>query len=237
MESVNERVARTALERDLRPTTVASYKRLLQRLPDFDNVYEFLLSIENPNTKRSTIIALRSVYGLDLRIPKALPRKYDLASDDTYRLALMLTPHTARGLLMLDAGLRLGEACAVTADSLTDRWLTVANQIQSKRLVPVKGTVGRIGVPATLVPVIQGLTETADPDCVRESLRRAGHKVGISLNPHQLRHAYLTKLVNSNVPLPVIQRQARHSDVQTTLRVYYQCNDAGVLGFLDGLQP
>lgn len=53
-------------------------------------------------------------FGWPLKIPKGLPRRYDLPSEDTLRLALMTSPHEPRGLLMMYAGLRLGECCAIT---------------------------------------------------------------------------------------------------------------------------
>ena len=240
LDKLNVLISRVALDKQLRPSTVGSYRRLLRALPDYPDVYAFVLSIENLNTRRATIIAVRSVLGVSIKIPKALPRHYELASDDTYRLAIMLSKYSHRGLLMYEGGLRVGEACAVTSKSLDGRWLRVDRQVQTLNgkdtLTQVKGTVGRVAVPMSLVPVIEGLDSLDNPACVRESLRRAGKKVGISLNPHQLRHAYLTKLVNAGVPLPVIQRQARHSDISTTLRTYYNMNDKSVLGMLDSLE-
>lgn len=233
-------ISKAAIDKQLRPSTVASYRRLLRNLPDFETAYEFVLSIENMNTRRATVIALRSVLGINMKIPKALPRTYELASDDTYRLAIMLSKYSHRGLLMYDAGLRVGEACAVTSKSLDGRWLKVDRQVQTLNKVDtitqVKGVVGRVAVPVSLIRVIQSIETVDNPACVRESLRRSGKKVGISLNPHQLRHAYLTKLVNAGVPLPIIQRQARHSDISVTLRTYYNMNDESVLGMLDRLE-
>ena len=37
---------------------------------------------------------------------------------------------------------------------------------------------------------------------------------------HAFRHGLATELANASVPLPVLQRQMRHADVRTTLRVY-----------------
>jgi integrase len=48
-------------------------------------------------------------------------------------------------------------------------------------------------------------------------------KLGIptqSTGLHAFRHGLATELVESNVPLPVVQSQLRHADVTTTLRVY-----------------
>jgi integrase len=80
-------------------------------------------------------------------------------------------------------------------------------------------------VPLWLAERLAGLDGTERPGSVRESLRRAGRRVGIDLNPHQLRHYYATTLLERGVPLVVVSRQLRHSDIATTLRTYAQAND------------
>ena len=37
---------------------------------------------------------------------------------------------------------------------------------------------------------------------------------------HAFRHGLATELVDSNAPLPVVQKQMRHADIATTLRIY-----------------
>jgi integrase len=74
--------------------------------------------------------------------------------------------------------------------------------------------------------LVHDASNHAHPAAVRESLRRAGHKVGLHLNPHQLRHWYATTLLSRGVPLIVVSRQMRHSDPSVTLRTYAQANDA-----------
>ena len=107
---VRDRLYAVALERDLRKSTVIEYKRCLTRVGvldrevgdvDLEVVTEALWNINNPNTRRCTAIALRAVLGLPIRIPKAIPRTYNLPDEDTLRLALMTSPHEVRGLLMM----------------------------------------------------------------------------------------------------------------------------------------
>lgn len=237
---VQDRLYAVALERDLRKSTVIEYKRCLNRLGILDRevgevgleaVSEALWDISNPNTRRNTAIALRAVLGLSVRIPKAVPRRYNLPDEDTLRLALMTSPHEARGLLMMYAGLRLGEACAITRKDVRGDRLTVDKQVQALRetgkptvlhITQVKTVEGDIVIPAFLAERVALLTETAKPDGVRESLRRAGKRVGIALNPHQLRHWYATTAIERGVPIMVVSRQLRHSDIATTLRTYTQ---------------
>lgn len=241
MATGQQRLMVAAVERDLRRSTVWNYERLLARVGalDVDAVQEDVLprlyDIDSPNSRRATIIALRTVYGWRLKAPKAVPRRYVLPDEDTLRLALMTSPHEARGLLMMYAGLRLGEACAITAKDLDGDRLTVDKQVTALHKAgvptrvttgPTKGSVGVVVIPWWLAPMANSLTGTEHPDNVRESLRRAGRKVGISLNPHQLRHWYATTMIQRGVALPVVTAQMRHSDIAVTLRTYVQ-TDAG----------
>ena len=248
---VHDKLTQVALSKGLRQSTVLSYERLLNRMdllsmdltrvsqPD---VMERLWTIDNPNTRRAAVIAIRSVFGWSIKIPKGVPRRYNLPDEDTLRLALMTSPHEARGLLMMYAGLRIGEACAITHKDLDGDRLRVDKQVQTlhrtgapsvTRLGPVKTSEATVIVPGSLVPVIYSLAVTAKPDAVRESLRRAGKKVGISLNPHLLRHWYATTLLERGAPMALVSRQMRHSDVAVTLRVYAQVKDSDVHRYLD----
>lgn len=239
---VQDRLYAVALERDLRKSTVIEYKRCLRRVGVLDvdesevsmeALTEALWEIQNPNTRRNTAIAIRAVLGFPIRIPKAVTRRYNLPDEDTLRLALMTSPHEIRGLMMMYGGLRLGEACAVTRVDVNDDRLTVDKQIQALRetgkptvihTTRVKTVEADIVIPRWLAERVESVTKTAKPDGVRESLRRAGRRVGIGLNPHQLRHWYATTALERGVPMMVVSRQLRHSDVATTLRVYTQHN-------------
>ncbi len=238
--TVRERLHAIALDRGLRQSTVLSYERLLGRMDLLDRApdevsqseaLDALWTIDNPNTRRAAVIALRSVFGWRIKIPKGVPRRYDLPDEDTLRIALMTSPHEARGLLMMYAGLRIGEACAITSSDVAGDRLRIDKQVQmlhqtgkptQVRLGPVKTNVADVVIPHWLTPIVQSLDDTAKPDVVRESLRRAGLKVGIKLNPHLLRHWYATTLISRGVPLNVVSEQMRHSDVGVTLRTYSQ---------------
>ena len=51
-------------------------------------------------------------------------------------------------------------------------------------------------------------------------LRRLGIPCAARVGLHAFRHGLATELVESNVPLPIVQKQLRHADVTTTLRIY-----------------
>lgn len=243
---VSERLYAVAMERGLRQSTMLSYERLLRGIGMLDRdftevtescVLEALWQLDNPNTRRATVIAVRTVFGFSIKIPKGVPRRYDLPDEDTLRLALMTSPHEARGLLMMYAGLRIGEACAITYKDVSGDRLSVDKQMQmlhrtghptTLRMSAVKTSEASIVIPWHLAEVVNSLNDTAKPDVVRESLRRAGRKVGINLNPHMLRHWYATELLKRGIPLSLVSKQMRHSDVVVTLRTYSQHNDGQI---------
>lgn len=242
---VVDRLFAVALERDLRKSTVIEYKRCLVRVGvseldesevSLESVTEALWNISNPNTRRNTAIAIRAVLGYQIRIPKPVSRRYNLPDEDTLRLALMTSPHEIRGLLMMYGGLRLGEACAITRTDVNGDRLRVDKQVQALRetgkptivhITQAKAFEDDIVIPLWLTERLREVTETAKPDGVRESLRRAGKRVGINLNPHQLRHWYATTALERGVTLMVVSKQLRHSDVSTTLKVYAQHDATG----------
>ncbi len=86
------------------------------------------------------------------------------------RLALMTSPHEVRGLLMMYAGLRIGEACAVTMQSVSRRpayaWTSRSSQLHRTghptitRIGPVKTSEATFIIPHWLT----GLTLTLQRD-------------------------------------------------------------------------
>jgi len=239
-QTVRERLNQVALERDLRPSTRIAYQRAMTQLGILDEpvatvtqqqVTDALWALSNPNTRRGAAIAARSILGFNLKIGKSVPRRYQLPDEDTLRLALMTSPHEVRGLLMMFCALRLGEACAITRADLSGDRLRVARQIQALRetgkativrVTETKTPAAQVVIPGWLAERVQGLTETAKPDGVRESLRRAGARVGIKLNPHQLRHWSITTMIERGLPLELVRQQARHSDISITLSHYQE---------------
>jgi integrase len=241
---------KVAQEKGLRQSTVFSYRRLLTRLQIVDDsltleeIQERLLAIDNVNSRRAAAIACRSILNLPgLRIPKGVPRRYDLPSEDTLRMALMMSRYEIRGLIMMYAGLRLGESCAITAKSRRGDRLHVDRQVTElyasaaqtggeaehvRRLAPVKTNESDVIIPHWLCPLVDSLDGTDGPGAVRTNLYNAGQKLGIALNPHQLRHWYCTTALARGVPLILVSKQMRHSDVAVTLRSYSQSKDEDI---------
>jgi len=61
---------------------------------------------------------------------------------------------------------------------------------------------------------------------IRVLARRYGQRAGLikRVSPHMFRHALATNLLGKGCPLPFVQRQLRHSKIETTMR-YLHLND------------
>ena len=237
-----------ATQRNLRESTKYNYRRQLLRIGVVDDslskaeLESRLFEVNNVNTRRATVIAIRSVLGHNIKLPRQQNKRVVLPTEDQLRFALMCSKYEVRGLLMAYAGLRIGEACAVTHNQLSGDRLLVdrqvlqfhsgndpdGNSVAFCRLAPVKTNEATIVVPHWLSPMIEGLTEIDRPNRVRANFRYLSRKHGITMNPHALRHWYATTLLDRGANMKLVSQQLRHSDVATTLRTYAQTNDEDV---------
>jgi hypothetical protein len=150
--------------------------------PDVQTVQDAIRTIDNPNTCRAAIIAVRSVTGLKIKIPGGVPRRCDLPDEDTLRLALMTSPHKPRGLLMMYAGLRVGEACEITTTDVSGDRLMVARQVvevhhtgkpTTQRIGPVKTHESIVVIPHWLTDIVLSLNVSLVVTC--EPCRRLAY--------------------------------------------------------------
>ncbi|MFN3871127.1 MAG: tyrosine-type recombinase/integrase [Aquificaceae bacterium] len=51
---------------------------------------------------------------------------------------------------------------------------------------------------------------------------RLSHKLGIPFSIHSFRHTYITNLVNAGFPAEIVKEFAGHSNVKTTIDIYYR---------------
>ncbi|MCX4577956.1 site-specific integrase [Streptomyces sp. NBC_01571] len=236
--TIGEFASHALSTRLVRQSTLDSYHQTIRLLgitdvPMTEVTVQFLYlklqGVTNINTRRKYTVALRSIFRDDipnikeLRIPKAVPRHYDLPSEETLRFILMMSPYEFYGLLMMYAGLRVGEACAITSKDIRGNVLKVHKQRDENGVLVISKTQGEVIIPRWLAErVANHQTETVTPGAVRESLWRYGKKVGVHINPHMFRTWYATVLAKNKVNPKVAQKQLRHADIKTTLDFYTQ---------------
>ena len=221
------------MTKDVRPSTRRQYLISLRPFFDLDpetltvaDLNGILLGMTNQNTRRKCVIALKACVDHPavkaLRVPASIPRDYDLPDESTLRLALMTCPHETRLLLAMYGGLRLGELAAATGADVKGCWLTVSQQVDetTRRLVPTKSGHGRVPLPHWLAERAETLSGPVSPKAVRKALLNAGKRLGIHLNPHQLRTWYCNHLIAQGLPPHVVQKLMRHANVRVTFTHY-----------------
>lgn len=229
-------IAELLSEKDVLPTTLASYKRLLHgisqvSIEDAKTINAFVSGIGNVNTRRAACIALRGI-GFQIAIPRGVPRRYDLPDEDTLRFVLAFSKYEVQYLTMMFLGLRIGEACVINKTKLLPggqiyidqqcaEWQENGKWLHEVR--HTKGSPAAIDIPNWLALRLPERNEGHIPYRLRASLHYTTKKyLGRTLNAHALRHWYATTMIQNGVPLPIVQRQMRHSDIATTLRTYAQ---------------
>ncbi|MET7741970.1 tyrosine-type recombinase/integrase [Streptomyces sp. NPDC005385] len=243
-QTVRDFAAVTLSERLLRKSTADSYMQTVRHLGIEEDVmedisllylFERLQGITNVNTKRKHTVALRSLFRdvvpniKELKISKSVPRVYDFPTEEEMRRVIEATPYRFYGLLMMYAGLRIGEACAITPKDLKGNVLKVHKQRDEDGRLVLSKTQGEVIIPAWLCLEVKGhKPEVVTPGAVRESLWRYGQKLSITTNPHMFRHWYCTVLVKRKVNPEIARKQMRHSDLKTTLGYYAQVEKADI---------
>jgi integrase len=255
---VSEYATKVVNERMLKYQTKQSYIKGLKSLGiwdlDIDSLspqffYERLDTIGNLNTKRAQAIICKSVFkelGVckDIKISEGIPRSYNLPSQNDLHKVINRSKYKHILYLCMYAGLRVGEACAVTPKAITKEnsyyWINVDKAWSQDGLnLGSPKTIGKIMIPEWLAEQVlqmpdseiwkKGMpTQLVSWSC--NSLSKKGEKIHI--NPHMLRHWFATDMVRREVPIHVVMKQMRHKNINTTMRIYAQVNN---LDFVNAL--
>ncbi|MFG2846061.1 tyrosine-type recombinase/integrase [Kitasatospora sp. NPDC048296] len=225
LEVATERLA----QRAIKETTHREYLGTLRNLELEDVPFEkvtlpFLMSrlngVLSPGTRRKHAINLRACLGLKVPCPRPQQKQYDLPSVEEIHNAFEGNTYRMWALAMLYAGLRLGESC--TTQPSKGNVITVDRQRLPDGTLAVPKTAGPVIVPDWFAEEYRAHDFNRSHNTVYVGIRRAGKKAGLSLNPHQLRHAFGTNLVQAGAHPEVLRRQMRHHDVSISLRFYVQ---------------
>lgn len=185
-----------------------------------------LQRVLTPSTRRKHAINLRATLGINIPCPRPTQKVYALPPVSDLRKVLEQSPYAMWGLVMLFAGLRLGESCV--RQPLTGNVLHVDRQRSPSGDVVTAKTSGPVLIPAWLAERYDGHDFERGHNTVYVGICRAGRRFGLTLNPHQLRHAYATHLVKQGANPEVLRRQMRHHHVSVSLSYYVQVTDTDV---------
>jgi len=245
---VSEYVTKTINNRPLKYGTKQSYIKGIKSLGIWDLdmsqlssalVFEKTDQMRSHNVKKNIYIMLRSVFkdlGLfsDLPILNGISKTYILPSQQDLHDIIERSKYRRILFLCMYGGLRVGEACAVVPSQLEGNYLIVdrAFSQDGKHLGSPK-TFGKVLIPAWLAEEVRNMTkehqwkigmstQLVSWACV--SLSKKGSKIHI--NPHMLRHWFATDMIRRGVNPETVRRQMRHSNINTTMRIYVQVNSA-----------
>jgi len=189
----------------LDPSTQAKYESICRKYgvneaTVWADVRRKVESTRNQNTRRSDIIALRTILGREGAppIPMAIKKVYELPSGIEIRNKAV-GPYEGYILSMAYAGLRIGEAVALTSASIRRNselcWIDVSLSRQnSGRYKDPKSGQGRVVIPEWLYDILICFDY---PEILPNSLYKWMKRRG--LQPHGLRHFYCTYLVRKGL--------------------------------------
>ncbi len=197
--------------------------------------------ITTQSTRKRLFITARSIFR-DLDICQDLPnleaegKIYDIPTQEELEWLIERSKYRLQLLLCMFAGLRVGEACAVTPEKLSGNYLDV-NQAYSQDGLHLGSpkTYGKILLPDWLADEVRNMgrdqlwrlgksTKVVTNSCYKLSHGENFKKMtgGKTVNPHMLRHWYATDMIRRGVNPEVVRRQMRHKNVSVTLKIYTQ---------------
>ena len=185
--------------------------------------------IPNHNSRRRLYITARSIFkdlGVCQDLPKmeGISRIYNLPNHDDLHNLIDQSKYRLQLFLCMYAGLRVGEACAVTPSKLEGNYLDVNEAYSQDGLhLGSPKTYGKVLLPQWLADEVRnmriedfwhiGMTTKLVSGSIYKLSRNKKWRAqtgGIGVNPHMLRHFYATEMIRRGVNPEVVRRQMRH---------------------------
>jgi integrase len=168
---------------------------------------------------------------------------YDLPTQEQLEWIIAKSKYRFQLLLCMYAGLRVGEACAITPAKLQGDYLMIDQAYSQDGLhLGSPKTYGRVRIPAWLVEEVKNMsvdqywiygkpTSRVTHSCFKLSRGKEWRELtnGKKFNPHMLRHWYATDMIRRGISPEIVRRQMRHANVNVTLQIYTQVKDDEVI--------
>jgi len=168
---------------------------------------------------------------------------YDLPTQEQLEWIIDKSKYRFQLLLCMYAGLRVGEACAITPNKLQGEYLMIDQAYSQDGLhLGSPKTYGRVRIPSWLADEVRNMgpdqywiygkpTQRVTHSCVKLSRGKEWREMtnGKKINPHMLRHWYATDMIRRGISPEVVRRQMRHANVNVTLQIYTQVKDEEIV--------
>jgi integrase len=197
--------------------------------------------VSTQSTRKRLYITARTIFKeagkcQDLPQLQVQGKIYDLPSQELLEWFISKSKYRLQLLLCMYAGLRIGEACAITPKKLQGSYLVIDQAFSQDGLnLGSPKTYGTVLIPDWLVQEIRNMKEEEfwqlgqPTKRVTNSCRKISKNMkwqelsgGLTVNPHMLRHWYATDMIRRGISPEVVRRQMRHANVNVTLRIYTQ---------------
>lgn len=196
------------------------------------------------STRKRLFITARTIFKevgkcQDLPQLQVQGKIYDLPTQEQLEWIISKSKYRFQLLLCMYAGLRVGEACAITPKKAQGEYLIIdqAFSQDGKHLGSPK-SYGKVRIPDWLVKEVREMNESqiwqigtptcrVTNSCSKLSKNRQWIQMtnGKKINPHMLRHWYATDMIRRGISPEIVRRQMRHANVNVTLQIYTQVRD------------
>ncbi len=214
-----------------------SVSSLLTHLSAIKHFYKFafrrgMLSKEKYSEIEAVIEEIRE----DLSGSKTQRRPKALSREELNRIfeTVKNTKYERVYSLLLYSGVRLSEYAQLRReffqrDKNSIYWLRLPAEITKRgkeRLVPIIGPSKEetLSINEKLYHWLQDYDAfmSVKAGSLQVYTNRLSQRLGIPFSVHSFRHTYITNLVNSGFPAEVVKEFAGHSNVKTTIDIYYR---------------
>jgi integrase len=207
--------------------------------------------VSTQSTRKRLYITARTIFKevgkcQDLPQLQVQGKIYDLPTQELLEWFISKSKYRLQLLLCMYAGLRIGEACAITPKKLQGSYLVIDQAFSQDGLhLGSPKTYGTVLIPEWLVDEVRAMkeedfwsvglpTKRVTNSCRKISQNKKWRDLsgGLSVNPHMLRHWYATDMIRRGISPEVVRRQMRHANVNVTLRIYTQVKNHEVIDSL-----
>ena len=214
-------------------------------------IFDVVEQVANHNSRRRLYITARTILKdfnkcQDLPTLDTIPRQYEFPEQEHIEWMINKSKYRLQLLLCMYAGLRVGEACAVTPSKLDGNYLIIDQAWSQDGLyLGSPKTYGRVLLPDWLVQEIRNMkpdqfwkkgmtTKLVSGSAYKISRMKSSKQLtgGLNLNPHLLRHWFATDMIRRGVNPEIARRQLRHKNIETTMKIYVQVNNSDLLSSL-----